>query len=191
MTDLPVSHLSADDLDLWVEGGLRGPALRHLAQCGTCRTLVERERELLTLLGTLGHLSPRADLADRVMARVALKQPETSLARFGLRRRTAALAAVLVAGMVASIVWSLGNRALLDQWGLQLVGVANDTLWLMVQAVASNLIEQPWFQEVRAFLSVPGRLLLAAGAASVMWVGGLLVLRRLMTLPASRVAHAR
>lgn len=191
MTDLPVSHLSADDLDLWVEGRLRGPALQHLAQCGTCRTLVERERELLTLLGTVGHFSPRADLADRVMAQVTIRSPEATVTRFGLRRRPVAIAAVLVAGMVASIAWSLGNRALLDQWGLQLVGAANDALWLMVQAVASNLIEQPWFQEVRAFLSVPGRLLLAAAAASVMWVGGLMALRRLMTLPTSRVAHAR
>lgn len=191
MTDLPVSHLSADDLDLWVEGRLRGPALQHLAQCGTCRTLVERERELLTLLGTVGHVSPRADLADRVMAQVTIRSPEATVTRFGLRRRPVAIAAVLVAGMVASIAWSLGNRALLDQWGLQLVGAANNALWLMVQAVASNLIEQPWFQEVRAFLSVPGRLLLAAAAASVMWVGGLMALRRLMTLPTSRVAHAR
>ena len=116
------------DADVLVVGGGPGGSTTatFLARGGLQVTLVERERELLTLLGTLGHMSPRADLADRVMARVALKQPETSLARFGLRRRTAALAAVLVAGMVASIVWSLGNRALLDQWGLQLVGVANE-----------------------------------------------------------------
>jgi hypothetical protein len=60
-----------------------------------------------------------------------------------------------------------------------------------VQAVASNLLEQPWSQEVRSFLSAPGRFLPALGAASLVYASGLLALRRLMALPTAGVANAR
>lgn len=194
MSDLHLTHLSADDLDAWLEGRLGSARAGHLRHCADCRDLVERERALVELLGALPRLAPAVGLEDRVMARVRVPQlaPAAMAHRPAVapsRRRTA-VAAVLL-GMAASIAWSLGNRELLDTWGAWLLGESSRLLWVGVQAVASNLLEQPWSQEVRSFIAAPGRLLPVLGAASLVYASGLLALRRLMALPTAGVAHAR
>ncbi|HJS48390.1 MAG TPA: hypothetical protein VJ773_10430 [Gemmatimonadales bacterium] len=195
MSDLHLTHLSPDDLDAWLEGRLGSARAGHLQHCGQCRDLVERERALVDLLASLPRLAPAPGLEQRIMARVRIPRPAPAAiaARRPVRasaRRTAAAAAVLL-GMAASVAWSLGNRELLDTWGAWLLGESSRLLWVSVQAVASNLLEQPWSQELRSFLSAPGRLLPALGAASLVYASGLLALRRLMALPTAGVAHAR
>ncbi len=196
MSDVPLTHLSADDLDAWIEGRLGSARAGHLRHCAECRDLVERERALMELLGALPRLAPAAGFEDRVMARVRVPQPAPGA--IAARRRVGAsarprlaVAASLLLGMAASIAWSLGNRELLESWGAWLLGESSQLLWVSVQAVASNLLEQPWSREVRSFIAAPGRLLPVLGAASLVYASGLLALRRLMALPTAGVAHAR
>jgi hypothetical protein len=193
MSDVHLTHLSADDLDAWIEGRLGSARAGHLRHCAECRDLVERERALVELLGALPRLAPAAGFENRVMARVRV--PQTALAT-APRRSVApsvrrSLAASVLIGMAASIAWSLGNRELLESWGAWLLGESSQLLWVSVQAVASNLLEQPWSREVRSFIAAPGRLLPVLGAASLVYASGLLALRRLMALPTAGVAHAR
>jgi hypothetical protein len=193
MSDVHLTHLSADDLDAWIEGRLGSARAGHLRHCAECRDLVERERALVELLGALPRLAPAAGFENRVMARVRV--PQTALAT-APRRSVApsvrrSLAASVLIGMAASIAWSLGNRELLESWGAWLLGESSQLLWVGVQAVASNLLEQPWSREVRSFIAAPGRLLPVLGAASLVYASGLLALRRLMALPTAGVAHAR
>lgn len=194
MSDLHLTHLSADDLDAWLEGRLGSARAGHLRHCAECRDLVERERALVELLGALPHLAPAAGFESRVMARVRVPRPAEVPSRRAAeppRRRATAALAVVLAGMAASVAWSLGNRELLESWGAWLLGESSRLLWVSVQAVASSLLEQPWFQDVRSFASAPGRLLPALGAASLVYASGLLALKRLMALPTTGVAHAR
>ena len=194
MSDVHLTHLSADDLDAWIEGRLGSARAGHLRHCADCRDLVERERALVELLGGLPRLAPSVGLEDRVMARVRVPQLAPAASRSVVpssRRPVAAIAAAVLVGMAASIAWSLGNRELLDSWGAWLLGESSRLLWVSVQAVASNLLEQPWSREVRSFIAAPGRLLLVLGAASLVYASGLLALRRLMALPTAGVAHAR
>ena len=93
--------------------------------------------------------------------------------------------------MVASVAWSLGNRELLELWGVRALDAASQLFWVSVQAVASSLLDQPWFRDVRSFVFAPGRLLPVLGAASLVYATGLLALRRLMALPTTGVANAR
>lgn len=70
MVDL--SHLSPDELDLWLDGRLPTPRTSHLETCEQCRSAAEEIREVVTQLRALPHLSPRRSFADQVMARVEL-----------------------------------------------------------------------------------------------------------------------
>jgi hypothetical protein len=156
---------------------------------------VERERDLVDLLAALPRFAPRADLPDRVMARVRIP-PAAALAP---RRRAVVpssrpalgLVAAVLVGMVASVAWSLGNRELLELWGARALEAASQLFWVSVQAVASSLLDQPWFRDVREFVFAPGRLLPVLGAASLVYASGLLALKRLMALPTTGVANAR
>jgi hypothetical protein len=53
-------------------------------------------------------------------------------------------------------------------------------------------MEQPWFAGFRGLLDDPGRLALASAFGTLVYVTGVLALRRLLTVPAptQRVAHA-
>lgn len=193
MSDLPVTHLSADDLDAWLEGRLGSARSEHLRHCARCYELVERERDLVDLLGALPRFAPRTDLADRVMARVRV--PHASARRpFAIPRLSglaAALLGITLVGMGVSVAWSLGNRELLELWGARALEGASQLFWVSVQAVASSLLDQPWFRDVRSFVFAPGRLLPVLGAASLVYASGLLALKRLMALPTTGVANAR
>ena len=196
MSDLPVTHLSADDLDAWLEGRLGSARSEHLRHCARCYELVERERDLVDLLAALPRFAPRADLPDRVMARVRIPRPAAAPARRALAiprlsGLAAALLGVTLVGMGASVAWSLGNRELLELWGARALEAASQLFWVSVQAVASSLLDQPWFRDVREFVFAPGRLLPVLGAASLVYASGLLALKRLMALPTTGVANAR
>ena len=194
MSDLPVTHLSADDLDAWLEGRLGSARSEHLRHCARCYELVERERDLVDLLGALPRFAPRTDLTERVMARVGIPRPAPARRAFAIPRLSglaAALLGVTLVGMGASVAWSLGNRELLELWGARALEAASQLFWVSVQAVASSLLDQPWFRDVRSFVFAPGRLLPVLGAASLVYASGLLVLKRLMALPTTGAAHAR
>jgi hypothetical protein len=56
--------------------------------------------------------------------------------------------------------------------------------------VASNVIEQPWYDGAKVLVGNPTRLALASAVASFAYLGGVLALRRLLALPTQGVAHA-
>ncbi len=200
MTPAPGPHLTPDDLDAWLTGALAPAAQNHLTRCPACQDRAETEREIVTLLGALPLMSPTAGFADRVMARVTVPEPlairslRSVRARVFATRRTTALAGgvlLLVLGsMAGSIVWTLGHREMLTAFGSWLAAQAGQLAWLGVRGVASNFIEQPWFAGLKSLAASPGRLGLATALGMVAYLGGVLALRRLLALPAQRVAHA-
>jgi hypothetical protein len=193
-------HLSPDDIDALLANDARDHAHAHLTACAGCAARYAAEREVVERLALLPLVSPAPDFAERVMARVALPDPFALHALGGSRRRlfasrrglAAAASVVLVLGaaMAASIVWSLGNRETLAAAGTWLGNEAVSWLWLAVRGAASNLMEQPWYDRARGLLGAPARVAAISAAASLAYLGGVLVLRRLMALPRTGVAHA-
>ena len=200
MTPAPGRHLSAEDLDAWLNGALSPDAQSHLDRCPECLERTQAEQEMVNLLSALPLMSPSAGFADRVMQSVTLPDPFAlrSLAstprRLLANRRTAALAAsvalLLVGSMTASIVWTLGHQQTLAALGSWLAGEAGRTAWLALRGVASNFIEQPWYAALRNLAANPTRLGVASALASLAYIGGLLAFRRLLALPNQQVAHA-
>ena len=76
----PSPHLSPDDVDAWLVGGLGDPQTSHLETCHECRDVVEAEGELVRQLAALPVLAPSAHLVANVMARLAQTKPALALA---------------------------------------------------------------------------------------------------------------
>jgi hypothetical protein len=174
MTGSPESPLPPDEFDLWLD-----------------------ER-----LAALPLFEPSANFTDRVMASVRVPDPfairsiRTARRRLFATPRSAALAACLallvVGSMATSVVWTLANRDTLLALGGWLVAEAGQWAWVGVRGAALTLMEQPWFAGFRGLLDEPGRLALASALGTMVYVSGVLALRRLLTAPAptQRVAHA-
>ncbi len=135
------------------------------------------------------------------MARVAVPDPFALRAFRLLRGRVVtsrrslvfatSVAVLLVATMGGSIAWSLANQDVFAAIGSSVAGEAARWFWLGLQALASNLVEQPWYEDALNVVGTPARLALFSGMASLLYLSGVLALRRLMALPTQRVAHAQ
>jgi hypothetical protein len=197
MTPAPGPHLSPDDVELWLSGILDAERTRHLDLCPECFDRAQAEREIVEQLAGLPALAPAAGFGDRVMAQVTVADP---YALRSIRRRilasrrsmavAASLALVLVGSMAASVAWSLANQDVLITAGNWLLAQGNQAGWLAVRGVASNFIEQPWYENARAFADSPGRLGAALGTLTLAYASGIFALRRLLALPSQQVAHA-
>jgi hypothetical protein len=111
---------------------------------------------------------------------------------FATRRSFAAAASLLVVllgSMAASIAWSLANQETMAALGSWLFAQGSQALWLGLQGLASNLIEQPWYSGLRSLAETPARLALISALGSLAYLGGLVALRRLLAVPTQRVAH--
>lgn len=75
MNQLPMPHLTPDEIELWAQGLLGAARTMHLAECAECLAMAERERKLLLALVQLPRFAPSADFADRVMAQVRIPTP--------------------------------------------------------------------------------------------------------------------
>jgi hypothetical protein len=200
MTPPPGLHLTSDDLDAWLAGALAPAAQDHLSHCPSCQERADTEREIVALLGALPLVGPAPGFADRVMARVTVPEPRAARSLRSLQRRVfatrrsmavaAGLVALVIGSMAGSIVWTLGHEETLAALGGWLAGQAGQLAWLGLRAVASNFIEQPWFEGFKSLAAHPGRLALASALAAVTYLGGILALRRLLALPTQQVAHA-
>ena len=104
----------------------------------------------------------------------------------------ASLAVLVVGSMAASVVWTLANRDTLLAMGSWLATQAGQWAWVGLRGAALTLMEQPWFAGFRGLLDDPGRLALASAFGTLVYVTGVLALRRLLTVPTptQRVAHA-
>jgi hypothetical protein len=197
MTPAPGSHLTPDEIDVWLSGTLPREREAHLDGCAQCLDAARAEREIADQLVSLPLLSPAPGFADRVMASVTVADPFSlrSLRRrvFATRKSLAIAAALVVAvlgSMAGSIVWSLGHQQSLAAIGSWVMAQGSQVAWLGVRGIASNFMEQPWYEELKLLLGHPGRLALTSVLAFLTYAGGVLALRRLLALPTQQVAHA-
>lgn len=194
-------HLTPDDLDTALEQSLGSQSSQHLESCQACQDLLAAERELVGLLNGMPRFSPSEQFVDAVMARVAIPDPFALRAfrnirsRLAMSRRSLAFATsfavVLAVAMGGSIVWTLANQDVLAAIGSAVAGQAAHWFWLGLQALASNLVEQPWYEDARAAIGSPTRLALFSGMASLLYLSGVLALKRLLALPAQQAAHVQ
>lgn len=193
-------HLTPDDLDAWLAGAATAESRRHVEECGACLELVRAEEALTAQLAALPLYPPGLDFADQVMASVAIPDPFAIRSLEAARRRllasprsiaiAATIALVLLGSMAASAAWTLANRETLITAGNWLAGETARWAWVGLRSAALNLIEQPWFDGFRSLVETPGRLAITSAALSLMYVSGILALRRLLAVPPRRVAHA-
>lgn len=194
-----ISHLSAEDLELWVDGGLPAHREAHLRNCPECRELANAERLLVLRLQQVPLFNPAPGFSERVMARVEI--PVTSIAgawRFWRTRvfanplsvATAAGAAVLLGGsLAASAAWAAAHQDAIQgvtPWLL------NQGQQLWQQGLASTtafLQQQSWYAPVRASLT-PAKLALVGTTVVALYGMGVLAMRRLLALPTPQVSRA-
>lgn len=197
MTQVPGPHLSPDDVENWLDGLLDAERTRHLELCPSCFDRVQLEREIVEQLAGLPAMAPTADFADRVMASVTIADPfalRSLRQRIFASRRSMAIAAslalALVGSMAASIAWTLANQDVLLSVGNWVLAQGTQAGWLALRGLASNFIEQPWYESARTLAASPGRMSVAIGVALLAYLSGVFALRRLLALPTQQVAHA-
>lgn len=199
MTDLTLTHLTPADLDLWLAGALPAGRLVHLDDCPDCFALAHAERRVVALIAALPVIAPRDGLTDRVLA--AVRVPPTPIrapwrvlvhpSLLGPRWRALAAASVMVvAGAGVSVAWSLAHPDALAAAGTWVAGEASQWLWVTVRTLASNVTVQPWYGAARSLLGSPARAVLVSAGGMLLYVSGILAMRRLLT-PAAGGAHAR
>jgi hypothetical protein len=200
MTRSSGAHLSPDEIDACLAGVPSSELERHLDQCQLCLEQLRADREIVEQISTLALMSPREGFADRVMASVSIPDPFAIRSMQATRRRlfatpkslayAAGLLLFVVGSMAGSVVWSLTHQATLASIGSWFMAQGAQALWLSVQGLASNFIEQPWYRGAEGLIENPGRLAIYSGLASFAYFGGLLALRRLLAVPTQQVAHA-
>jgi hypothetical protein len=187
MTQDPGPHLSPDDVESWLSGTLDAERTRHLDLCPDCFDRAQVEREIVEQLSALPPLLPTAGFSERVMASVTIRPR-----RFATRRSlaiAASLALAVVGSMAASIAWTLANQDVLASVGNWVLAQGSQAGWLALRGLASNFLEQPWYESARTLAGSPGRLAAAIGVATLAYLGGVFALRRLLALPTQQVAH--
>lgn len=200
MTRPSGTHLSADEIDSWLAGTLSPEWQQHLDRCQACLERARAEREIVEHIAAVPLLAPEEGFADRVMAAVVIPDPFAIRSLQATRRRlfatrkslavAASLSLLLLGSMAASIAWSLTHQETLASLGSWLLSQGGQIAWLSLRGLASNLMEQPWYDGIRSLLDSPGRLALGSAVASAVYLGGVLALRRLLALPTQQVAHA-
>ncbi len=189
-------HITNAELDAWLDSTLASARMWHLEDCAPCQVLADSERALVQRLESLPLLSPAPKFAAQVMSKVAVVESAGTLTvirrRLMASPRTAILAAsaaaLLIGGAGTSIGWSLTHQDTLTRLGQTVTTEGSQWLWLGVRGVVSNLIEQPWYSSARQVLGTPARLAWIGAATLTAWTGGLVLMRRLLTVPGSHAA---
>jgi hypothetical protein len=198
MTRPSGAHLSFDEMDACLTGVPAPELQRHLDQCQTCMEQLRADREIAEQIAGLPLMGPGEGFSERVMASVIIPDPFAIRSIQATRRRLFATPNALAAGvllfllgsMAGSVIWSLTHQATLASIGSWFISQGGQAIWLSIQGLASNFIEQPWYSGIKALIENPGRLALYSGLASLAYLGGLVALRRLLTAPTQQVAHA-
>ena len=200
MTRSSGSHLSADEIDACLTGVPAPEIQQHLDECALCLEQLRTDREIAEQISDLPLTSPAEGFADRVMARVVIPDPFAIRSLQATRRRlfasqksfaaAAGFALFFLGSMVGSVVWSLGHQETLASLGSWLFAQGGQAIWLGIQGLASNLIEQPWYSGLKSLAINPTRLAMFSALGSFAYLGGLLALRRLQAVPTQQVAHA-
>ena len=192
-----LQHLTPDEIDLVLEGSYPEALRTHVNGCRDCSSLLSGERLVVQWLGALPLHVPAAGFEDRVMARVHIATPRSALATLRHRALATPASRALAAGVLvsvlgslaASVVWSLGHREVLASLGMTALRSVAELGWVVVHALATTLVEQPWYGSARALVDSPARLATVAGGLTTAWAAGMLLMRRLIAIPAGSVAH--
>jgi len=197
MSPPAAGHLTADDLDAFLIDAASPAALQHVAFCDVCRATMQADRVLVASLHGLPILAPSPGFPDRVMAQVRLAVPAPVVVplpwprRLLADRRVLATAAGTVLAMAASAAWTASNRELFDGWTQQLWAEGGRLLWVSLQSTATAVSSQPWFAPIEEVLASPIRTAAVLATSLMAWAGGLVALRRLVSIPAGPVPDAR
>lgn len=196
----PRQHLTPDELDSLLQGEPGPSQLEHLTDCAECALLLGQHRAVVSSLEALPHFDPGDEFADQVMFQIAVPDPFAMRSIATARRRvlesgrSRALAAsvgiAIVGLMAASIIWTALNREVLSSAGSWLGGEASQWFWVALRGTFANVTEQPWFDTARRALGAPVRLAAVSACIMLVYVVGLMALRRLMALPSEGAAHA-
>jgi hypothetical protein len=200
MTRPSESHLSADEIEAWLSGATAPELQRHLDQCQECLEQVRADRDIAEQIAALPMMGPAAGFADRVMASVVIPDPFAIRSLQATRRRlfatpksfafAAGLLVFLLSSMAGSIAWTVTHQETMAAIGSWILTQGGQALWLGLRGVASNFIEQPWYDGARSLVDNPGRLALISAVGSLAYLGGVFALRRLLAVPTQQVAHA-
>ncbi len=192
-------HLTPDEIDALLFGESTPSLFQHARDCDACARAVAEQRAVIRALESLREFSPSEDFADQVMFQIAVPDPfairsiASAPGRLLVTARSRAVAAsvgvLLVGAMAASIIWTALNREVLASAGQWIGGEATQWFWVLLRGTFANVTEQPWFDSVRQGLGAPARLAAASAVAMMLYAGGLMALRKLMSLP-SGAAHA-
>ncbi|NNG16408.1 MAG: hypothetical protein HKM89_08005 [Gemmatimonadales bacterium] len=195
------THLSLEEVDAWLDGSLPETRQTHIESCFECRTLTRAERVLVRRLEAVERLAPSPAFAEGVMARLDLPDPFAlrTAYRFWDRvkasRRTLAIAAsimvVLGLSMGGSVAWSLSHPETLSSWGSWLTAQASSWFWVGLRGAVSNLLEHPWYDTLKHLVGTPGRIAAFSAINMAVYVGCVLLMKRLLAFPGQRVIHAR
>ena len=204
MTSPSGAHLAFDDFDVLLSGDaespLHAPAEAHLAGCNQCRAELAAQSTLIARLESLPFFSPSLVFSDLVLQRVALPDPfalrslATSRKRLLASRRSLVAVSVVLCAvlgtMLASVMWTLANPDAVSSVGTWAGNTASQWLWVAIRGGFANIVEQPWLGTAQAWFATPLRLALLSLGITLIYVGGLVALRRLMALPRAGAAHA-
>jgi hypothetical protein len=196
----PRQHLTPDEIDSLLQGESTPSQLEHLNDCAECSLLLGQHRAVVASLEALPLFDPGDEFADQVMFQVAVPDPFAMRSMATARRRlletgrsrafAASVAVALVGMMTASIIWTWLNRELVSSAGSWLGGEATQWFWVALRGVFANVTEQPWFNTARNAIGAPMRLAAVSACVMLLYVVGLMALRRLMAIPSEGAAHA-
>jgi len=187
-----LQHLTADELDLLVAGVSAPRAMSHCETCPECHRLLELDPMVVHALSTATRPDPAPGFTDRVMARVtvgALPTPATVSSptpRELAARRRVLVGSLLTGGVVAAgFVWAAANPAAAGKLATPALQDVGQSLWLWLQTVAANAVDQPWFGAARDAVGTPIRAIAVLGAVAGLYALTLTGLRHLLAEPAS------
>ncbi len=195
MNDLK-GHLSADEVDALHAGETASRATSHLVTCDGCRALIALDTRLLASLRVLPSWDPSAGFTERVITRLnhpvhapaAVVIPADTERSRDARRRVVIGGAVAGGVLLGGFAWAAANPGAALGLTVPAINDVGQALWLSIQTITANTVEQPWFAAVRDALATPTRALPALLAAGAVYATVLLGLRRLLTRPAADAA---
>ncbi len=196
MTPDILAHLSADELDALHDGAAAFRATSHIATCQTCAELLASDRRILALLAALPTWDASPQLASRVIAAlhpspagVSVATPTPSPDRASAARRRVLVGGLLTGSLVAAgFAWAAFNPIAAQGLAGPLVQGITQTLWLSVQAIMANTVEQPWFGTVRDALATPARAVPLLAVAGLGYVAVLTGFRRVLSRSATHAS---
>jgi hypothetical protein len=197
MTELERSHLTADDLDLLLLDGSSPAIASHLATCLECRQVAKLDAQVVGALRHLPQWEPGPEFIQLVMQRIQVRAPELQSVvpavltnRAVAARRRVVIGGSLATGVLAAgFAWAFANPAEAAALAGPTMRDVGQTLWLSLQGITANALEQPWLNGARDLLSTPSRAAPVLIAISGGYLALLLGLRRILTRPAAHAAQ--